>query len=897
MADAKITFQWEEKPFEVLNLAVAVYVFGVDVSDHVVGQVTLTLNNRSGWNTCHFTLSNAEDVWVYSPEQALAIRKMLDANQNGRPDPLAFRLGALDYRYSEGGKYQVAAQKGGRLNTLDKAANTWRWEPHPGSTCFDKYDPIRVFAHHPRVAETDTDTPAWIPAFTGFLENRTMDDKHVTGGRLVQVSAHCVRYFAHRQRVDVSSWGGFHMGNRMFKISDTIFQDVRRASRVGHALERTSLEDAVQHLVVGGVTKTKPDPKNPDVLLPDGMPRRGAFTGLGYFKLGKIVQLNPAQSPVGAVKNQAEQLTGVAPSSGGIVKGNDATGVARERAIATARKNIEARNKALQEAQAKVAAERERVMSGNVTTGADLMAKKQSQDAVAAATRALRVAQGELAAALVAPDEAESAAAPPAVPSAPVSVIPELATDLGPDEISKLEAWYALGLFGDWEEEFKAVAQAQVLSALGDVIATVTPISGAVSAAVLAASRLVGQGRGNPATTTSSAAQQKEPERKAIVVPPGGEDEIAPTGNLSGLNPPPSAAAVRAATGAGAGVAGSGGTQNGPATHRALTWKEMDAIGRGTYWDGPFDPTAKKLYILIPKGGTGNKNFADQTSPQTLGWHDRHYISISEVINGFLGGIDYQWWVSGSGDVFVEPNMLDFQPDDFGAFAGVMKVDSHMIEGKLGDEHGDIPSIVQAVGAAQNPLAGGIATQGTRRGQAHSELLIRRFGIEVKVTTYDFIGDEKTLRAAAATDLQKAVAHANNMDLTFLHRPFLLPNKPLLHRIRHRLGTTSAVSHTWTIFGAAQTRAGIDHVRRKRFDGRYLLITGGYDAPVGGRRILPADTLNGPPRTGVRTDLDAQQDSSLGQKEAATASDLKNAQINSLVDAEKNAAQINPDPW
>jgi hypothetical protein len=170
----------------------------------------------------------------------------------------------------------------------------------------------------------------------------------------------------------------------------------------------------------------------------------------------------------------------------------------------------------------------------------------------------------------------------------------------------------------------------------------------------------------------------------------------------------------------------------------------------------------------------------------------------------------------------------------------------------------------------------------TIRSQVIIPLFVRRYGIEIKTASYPFIGNPKVLAAAALADLQKAVAHANNMDVGFTFRPYMLPNKPFLHRVRFRMGTTTTVNYTVTIFGPAQTRLNLDHVRRLRFDGRFILLTGGYDAPVSGRRILPADTVYGPPRTGARTNLDAVNDPSFRMKEQATAKDLNNVQVTEL---------------
>jgi len=895
---AEIKFSYSERKHEVMYVDAVVFIAGVDVSRYVMAQVQVTLNNRNGWNTATLQLANAEDVWIYTQEQAIAIRKAL---KGGTIDTSVFRTAARDYRYSEAAKLAVSRIKAGqgvltgkRLNTLDRESDTWRWEPHPGATCFNKYDPIRIFLHDPRTAETDIDTPAWIPAFTGFLENRPFDDDYVDGTRTLHITAHDVRYFLTRMRVDVNAFTGHHMGNGMIQIEDTLFRDVNSGSLYAHALPRATLEEAVQHVTLGGVQPVDANGK------PKGKLRRSRFrTGIGYFVLGEIVQLTPADPPVGGSNTQTTQLTPEGSGRHGNIGVDSGRATARrDAAIAAARKKNEEALAKLEEARRKEAQALEKITSGQVVTEMDTAVVAQARQEARAAQAEADAAASELVnvdftdtGGLLDPQEAG------VVPS----VIPELKTELAGPEVLKLERWYALGLFGDWEEDLK---RAQALTTTGAAAVTgvtdaaAPPAASSASQAVdsvtgqplvqpgsLNAAQLAQAGsRGNPGTTTTATqTPQGGPSTQNLV---SDADTVSPAGGQTGVT----TLGSRAQTGAGMAPAGQASTQNGPATCRLLTWKEVLAIGSGTFWDSPFDPTARKLYILTPKGGTGNKKFADTTSRQTPGRHDRHFISRLEVINNFLAGIDYQWWVSGSGDIFVEPNMLDFQPEDFGKFAPVMKVERHLIRGHISDEEGDIPSAVQAVGALNIPIPAPDVIN-TRRAQVYSKLAVRRYGIEVKVVSFPFISDARILAAAALTELQKAMAHANRMDVEFAHRPYLLPNKPFYNRVRYRMGTTTTVINTVLIHKEAQTRVVNDHVRLLRYDGRFVLLTGGFDAPISGRRILPADTVYGPPRTGARTNLDAPPDAAHEMLELATAQDLRSPQVQEVIDEEEAREQ------
>ncbi len=880
MAEFRLGF--DEKPFQIYYLDVLAFIATADVSNYLTGQVAVTLQNRNGWNTASLTLTNAEDTFVWTPEQALTIRNVLE--NGGTVDESKFRTAVTDFRYSEKPKLKVAKLKsqGPKVkgaNSKDKETGAYRWPCDPHCCIFNKLDPIRIFLHNPIIAEQDMTTPAWIPIFAGFVENRTLDEDYVgVGPRLIQITAYDVRYFLHRMRVDVNGWSGSHAGNPLIQITDSLFKDIHSGSRFGHPLPGKTFEEITQSLILGGVVKVDP---NTGKATGKPVPPRKQYQGAGFFRFGQIFFMTPADPPSGAAPTSNEQL---APNTSETAK--------RDKAIATAQAKLDAAKKAQADAEKKEAASTAAVTAGGTKVDAakqmEMAAARTAADKARAETRA---AQSELSAAQAGtsstPMTSSADARAAAASAAKASAIQEPTTELKKETVSQLESWYALGLFGDWEDDLRratSVPTAETAEVIDSTATGAAPPSG-------------GQAPAGTVTQASTPSAARDPVTGAVKEKSQGTFFYDPNATIKDgkvVTPSPVAQSqqtaqqtqARAATGAGASPAGDPATSAGPATNRPLTYKEVLVIGLGTFWGLDFCPDTQKLYYLLPKKGTGNSQYADSTTGLNPGFHDRSWISRHEIIINTCSAIDYQWWVSGSGDMFFEPNMLDFQPDDFGSqFAPCMKVDRHLIKGTIGEEIGDIPSAIQAVGSLGLTNKQAPGPLNTVRSAVFFPNFVRRYGIGVESRSYPFVHSKKTLEALAMTDLQKAVAHANQSDISFGYRPFLLPNKPLLNRVRTRLGTTTAVSHTLVIHREATTRASQDWVRSLRADGRWVLITGGFDAPITGRRILPVDTIYGPPRNGARTSLDVANDPNVGIADADPSSE-KSTTVNDQVAVE-----------
>lgn len=647
-----------ERKDQVFYTDFIIYCAGVDVTAWVMGSLKYTYSNRNGWNTVNFSLQNAEDNFVLNDAQAQSVQAALE-----RADTLdtgLFRTIDTDVRYSERAKLEILRKKVlSRLNVKDKETGAFRWEMNPNSTCFSKHDPIRVFVHHPLIAEADDDTPAWLPAFCGYLENRTQEDDYINGQRSVSVTGYDIRAFLKRQRLSTNWSSGMMGGNPFIRIGDEIFNDLRSGTRYGQPLQLARpFEDAVLLLITGR------DRKNATA-------KKKRFEGVGNFSLGKVFEFSPVSTP----QPTPRQIKAIIAES-----------------------------------------------------------KRTGQPA------------------------------------------PDVPTDLGVDQKKVLEQWYHQALYGEW----------------------------------------------------------KFPD---------------------------------------------GSTVSG----RPLTLKEVRKIGENTFWDHHFAPDNQKVYFLVPKGGTGNRSFLDASSGQTTPAHDTSWTSRHEVIQTVCSALDYQWFVSGAGDMFFAFNMLDFQPDDFGEkIAPVLKVDKHLIRSSISDEYGEIPSLMIATGGHGLTNVRGDSRILLRRAAVYVPLFVRRYGINTQNQSYPFVGSTKVLRALAAVALQKAVANANTMDVDFAYRPLLIPNVPFLNRVRTRIGTIESITHSMQVFGECTTQVHLQHVRQRLADGRYRMLMGGLDTVIRGRRLVPGDFIHGGPDTGMRTDADLEKDRSSNMEDPPPESnklpsDIKNS--------------------
>lgn len=284
-----------------------------------------------------------------------------------------------------------------------------------------------------------------------------------------------------------------------------------------------------------------------------------------------------------------------------------------------------------------------------------------------------------------------------------------------------------------------------------------------------------------------------------------------------------------------------------PFNRRWLTEAEARKIGRETTHDGEWAPHKQFLHFLLPVEGTGARNLLDFDAVNATS-NQLDFRSRLDIMQDFSNRIDYQFWVTPIGDIVIEFPMYDFRPEDYQEFRSILQVDKHLRSDNIQDEAGEMITAIVAHGGI-TPLrnVGEPAEQFQPKAIVVAPLMMMRYGVIEHELTLPFISDANSLRRIASIEFQKKLAESNKMDMDFDYRPFLLPNRPIENVERKRMGLTTAVRNSLSIFRDASTAVTTRYVRRQilnqdRRSVSYTLITGGESMPITYREIYEPGT-------------------------------------------------------
>jgi hypothetical protein len=272
--------------------------------------------------------------------------------------------------------------------------------------------------------------------------------------------------------------------------------------------------------------------------------------------------------------------------------------------------------------------------------------------------------------------------------------------------------------------------------------------------------------------------------------------------------------------------------------YRFLTKQEAQKIGSKSCIDGKYSPHNGLLHMLLPKEGTGADNIKEytvDTMSNQIDWINRY-----DVIKEFLEQLDYQWSVSGAGDMMVEFPMYDFDPEDFGRWAPLFQVDKHLKSGTVEEESEDIVTglVVSGGFAINTPKGIGPNSPDFPRGIVFCPILASRVGINIQQISKPFVERSERLKMLALIEFQKLMSNANSHSVEFIYQPFLTPNRPFYNVYERRLGLTTSVVNTWQMNEGANTSATLRYIRLVRNDGSRRLITGADSMPISYKKIF-----------------------------------------------------------
>lgn len=279
------------------------------------------------------------------------------------------------------------------------------------------------------------------------------------------------------------------------------------------------------------------------------------------------------------------------------------------------------------------------------------------------------------------------------------------------------------------------------------------------------------------------------------------------------------------------------------------TEQECHTEGRNSFWTSSLadshnsrTPMNGFVHWLIPAEGLNITNgIVEQTSGLNnvtgpLDWTDR-----LTLLTNFLRKVDYECTVTGSGDFILEFPLYDFYPENFGSNSTIYVVDRHVKDESLADESGDIVTALEVTGvsarignnAADQALAENSVMQTAigPRAVVVSPIMASRFGVRVQAMTITGIAENRqALETFAVYEFQKLLADSNKTSFTASYRPYLRPNRPVLHKTRNRVGKTTTIRMSLQAPRTATLSVGMHCVRNPIYTNgkiQYMHVTGG----------------------------------------------------------------------
>lgn len=298
---------------------------------------------------------------------------------------------------------------------------------------------------------------------------------------------------------------------------------------------------------------------------------------------------------------------------------------------------------------------------------------------------------------------------------------------------------------------------------------------------------------------------------------------------------------------------------NGHRRTQFLTLNEVNNIGHNSFWLQAHSPLNRRVHFLIPDATLNCANMVRETFDGLKNiTAPPDWVTRYELVQKICQDLDYEWSVNGDGDMLFEFPMYDFFPEDFGNNSGLYIVSQDLKDHQIADESGEVLSGLETVVSGRpdivddgktNALRDGIhATFGIQketdtalRKIAVSPILASRYGARVQQKTFFGVSDPNALLALTLFEFQKRLADCNHTSMNFDYRPFLRPNRPLLHEPRSRMGRTTNVSVSIPAYGREATiSVGLNAVRTpvliKGADGKMIrkfqTIAGGEKFPL-----------------------------------------------------------------
>ena len=258
---------------------------------------------------------------------------------------------------------------------------------------------------------------------------------------------------------------------------------------------------------------------------------------------------------------------------------------------------------------------------------------------------------------------------------------------------------------------------------------------------------------------------------------------------------------------------------------RPWTRREVEAVGQETTSDGTYAPNKVRLWFLLPAEGSGPRNLADLSQISVNMAHDVNWTNRAEVVTNFVAPLDYNFMVTPCGDLICEFTQADFRPEDYGEFKRSFRLNNGLVASQFGAEQESPPSgLIVSIGfAAGATLDHEVAQAQLTKIFVYSPYIAARYGIEIENESLPYLvtSQKEVAQQRAVMLYQRRLARAHAFNMQFSYRPFILPNRPLHHLRRARIGLTVSCEKTVTLGSSpkADVSCGLEHTRL--FSGHY----------------------------------------------------------------------------
>lgn len=289
-------------------------------------------------------------------------------------------------------------------------------------------------------------------------------------------------------------------------------------------------------------------------------------------------------------------------------------------------------------------------------------------------------------------------------------------------------------------------------------------------------------------------------------------------------------------------------------------WTELECRqhGRNSFWTSSLTNSTSSstpmngfVHWLLPADGLNITNTVTQsvaglnnvTGP--LDWTDRY-----SLLTNFLKKIDYEVTVSGAGDFILEFPLYDFYPENFGSNSTFYIFDKHVKDESISDEAGDIVTALEVTTTSvdmaanqkdqsyNNPNINQVAIG--QRAVVVSPIMASKYGTRVQAMTLTGIAKEG-LKRFATYEFQKLLADINKTSFNATYRPYLRPNRPIMHKTRNRIGKSTTIRYNFPTLRNVTMSIGMHCVRTPIYrNGQisYMHVTGGAAMALSYNEVL-----------------------------------------------------------